>query len=93
MRWLIALIVLVTLSLPTLAQETETPTPTPPPTETPTPAPWVYMTAVPPTGETEGQPTRFDYVVTAGDVMIAVLLLSLLLSLWGSFVMWWIARR
>lgn len=91
MRWLIALIVLVFLSLPTLAQETETPTPTPPPTETP--APWVYMTAVPPTGETEGQPTRFDYVVTAGDVMIAVLLLSLLLSLWGSIVMWWMARR
>jgi hypothetical protein len=92
MRWLLYLILLVSLSLPTLAQETETPTPTP--TETPTKEPYLYATVMPlGDGSDEGITTRFDYVVSVGDVMVAVLLVALVVSLWAMFIFHVIGQR
>jgi hypothetical protein len=88
MRW-IAAILLVIGGAPALAQtETPTPTPTQTPTATftPTPEPFSYATVPPLDGESEGQMTRFDYVVSAGDVHIANLLTWLIASLWGMFI-------
>lgn len=90
MRWLLCLILLVFLSLSALAQETATPTPTQ--TLTPTPEPYVYAT-ISPDGDESGQVTRFDYVLTAGDILTAVLLFALLASVWGMFVFWVVQRR
>lgn len=92
MRIVVFLAVLMSASFGVAAQETETPTPTvtltPTPTETPTPAPWVYSTVPPPPESTDepGQMTRFDYVVTAGDVLIADLLTWILISGWAMFL-------
>lgn len=71
------------------AQETATPTPTETATATPTPTPtaepWVYGT-LSPVDAGDGQIYRFDYTMTAGDVMIAFLLLVLLFSVWAFLI-------
>lgn len=79
------LVVVIVISSPAFAQ-TETPTATPTVTPSPTGEPWLYITMQPASGTPEGQVTRFDYVVTAGDVQIANLLTFLLFSLWGMFL-------
>jgi hypothetical protein len=90
MRWTLFLIV-VMLSVSVAQAQTETPTPTPSPT--PTPEPYVYATLPPLAGQTSGQAARFDYTMTTGDVMIAVLLIILLLSVWSFFVVWMLEKR
>lgn len=86
---------------------TPTETPPPAPTETPpaptdtptvtpteTPAPYVYATITAPDDpDGEGTMTRFDYVVSVGDVMTAFLLLALLISVWAMFVYQLVASR
>lgn len=92
MRWLVVLILLVVFSLQALAQETATPTPTP--TATPTPEPYLYATVMPPgDGSEEGITTRYDYVLNVGDVLIAVLLVALIVSLWAMFGFWIMVQR
>lgn len=54
----------------------QTATPTPEPTVTPVPQVARYETI-------EDQAVRIDYIVTAGDVMVAMLLLLVLFSVWG----------
>lgn len=73
---------------------TETPTETATPTATPTQEPYAYSTV-----EASGTPqmTRFDFVVTAGEVQIANLLTWHLYSFWGfsifALYLYWRRRR
>lgn len=85
-------LLLLMLGIVSAVAQAQTDTPTPMPTETmtptptPTPEPWIHATLAPEIEGEDGQMTRFDYVYTAGDVMVAVLLVILLLSLWGMFI-------
>lgn len=54
----------------------QTETPTPEPTSTPLPVVSWY-------GTIEDQAIRVDYVVSTGDIMLALLLALLLFSTWG----------
>jgi hypothetical protein len=79
MRGVLIVIVVLLVSVSVVhAQDTATPTPTntPEPTFTPAPVVAVYDTIY-------DQPVQIAYSVTAGDVMVSVLLLLLLFSLWG----------
>lgn len=67
-----------------LLQQTETPDPEV--TEVPIPQPYRYDTI-------QDQDVRWDYVISAGDVMIAGLLLILVLSLWITTVITYIGER
>lgn len=55
-------------------------TPTVTPMATNTPEPWVYMTL------SGGEVARLDYVVSAGDIALSVLLIALFFSLWAMFL-------
>jgi hypothetical protein len=88
-KWLMAaLVVLLLYALPVSAQDTATPSATPTSTHTPTPTlePARYITIAPGEGTPEGQLTRLDYTVSAGDIQIANLLTWLLYSVWGMFL-------
>lgn len=68
-------------------------------TETPTPvlsipvSEFVFITMVPYEGTPEGQMTRIDYVVTAGDALIGLLVLFIVISLWGFFFVYVFLRH
>ena len=80
MRGVLIVVFVFLLGVATVSAQGETPTPTPTSTPEPTytPAPIVarYDTI-------DNQPVQIVYSITAGDVMIAVLLLLLLFSYWG----------
>lgn len=90
MRRIIVVLTLGLLLASAAAAQTDTPVPTethtPTPTFTPTPEPYVYATAAPAATDDPVVMTRFDYTASAGDVMIAVLLIALLLSVWAFFL-------
>lgn len=87
---LVIIMFLALFSMPAAAQDDPTPTPTetqtPTPTPSPTPEPWVYATLLPESTEEVGQTSRFDYIVTVGDVHIANLLSWQLVSQWMQFL-------
>lgn len=90
MRRIIVFLTLGLLLASAAAAQTDTPVPTetytPTPTFTPTPEPFVYATVAPAATGEPGTMTRFDYTASAGDVMIAALLIALLLSVWAFFL-------
>lgn len=98
MRWIVALLMCIGLASMVQAQ-TETPTssPTPTVTPTPTPEPYTYATLAPESTDEPGQMTRFDYVVTVGEVQVSNLLTLQLFSQWGMFLfallLFWRRRR
>jgi hypothetical protein len=51
-----------------------------------TPQPWQYE-------EIAGQVVRYDFIVTAGDVMVSVLLLLTLFSMWGLGAVYLLVNR
>jgi len=55
------------------------------PNVTATPASQIVVTTIDPDGNGSGQLVLVDYTVTAGESIIAVLLVALLMSLWGVF--------
>ena len=67
MRWWVS-VCIVFLVVFTSSAQTETPTPTA--TATLTPAPYVFATIAPIDGTPPGQLTRFDYVSTAGALIV-----------------------
>lgn len=94
--WWLILMLLLMSSFSVFGQETATPTPTVTPSATPTatPEPYAYQTIISPNATpVQGQLTRFDYVVSVGDVMVAFLLLALLVSGWSMFVYFVVSSR
>jgi hypothetical protein len=89
MRVIVVLLFMALLPLSVYAQtDTPTPTPTTTPTITPSPTmePAIYMTLPPLEGTPDGQLTRFDYTLSAGERHIADMLTWLLYSVWGMFL-------
>lgn len=83
---LTACILLITAALSHAQEVTEEP-PTPTPEITATPAAsQIVVTTIDPNGDGNGQLVLVDYTVSAGESIIAVLLVTLLLSLWGIFL-------
>lgn len=73
------------------SSSTPTPTATPPctvynPTPTPTRDPVVWATMPPLAGTSEGQMTRFDFVLSSGEKHIADIAQFQLYSIWGMFL-------
>lgn len=96
MRWIVVLMLLCFMGATAMAQ-TETPTPTatftPTPTNTPTPEPWTNFTLEPEASGTPGQMVRIEYIVSAGQTYISILLITILLSGWAMFLFFVIVRR
>lgn len=64
----------------------QTDTPEPPPAPTAAPDPYRYE-------EFLGQSVRYEYIITAGDVAIAGLLIALVLTSWVGLALLYIGRR
>jgi len=63
-------------------------------TPMPTPNYALQLTLMPPPGESIGQDAAIDFVVTVGDLGIAVILMALLFTLWAFFLfMVFVERR
>jgi hypothetical protein len=73
------------------ATETPTPTETPLPTLTPTPDTTVWDVVTTP--DEQEIDVAYRYVITAGDVMIAVIVLAVLVTQWAHFVYMVVAQN
>jgi tellurite resistance protein TehA-like permease len=83
MRYVLAFLMTALIATGAVAQ-TETPTPV---LSIPLSGSNVFATVA------SGQMTRFQYVATAGDVLVAVLLTLIVISVWGFFFVWVLVLR